>query len=58
MKKSPLAIYFIFLFAFCTIVIIGAKTLGQQGAYLAQFYMLTPAIAAILTRLFSTTKIP
>lgn len=26
--------------------------LGQQGAYLAQFYMLTPAIAAIITRLF------
>jgi membrane protease YdiL (CAAX protease family) len=26
--------------------------LGQQGAYLAQGYMLTPAIAAILTRLF------
>lgn len=26
--------------------------LGQQGAYLAQFYMLTPAIAAVITRLF------
>jgi membrane protease YdiL (CAAX protease family) len=26
--------------------------LGQQGAYLAQLYMLTPAIAAIFTRLF------
>ena len=52
MKRSPLAIYFIFLFAFCTLVIVGAKTLGQQGAYLAQFYMLTPAIAAIITRSF------
>src|SRR5512145_237130 len=52
MKKSPLAIYFIFLFAFCTIVIVGAKTLGQQGRYLAQFYMLTPAITAIITRFF------
>jgi len=52
MKKSPLAIYFIILFALCAAVIIGAKMLGQQGAYLAQFYMLTPAIAAIITRLF------
>src|SRR5512145_779652 len=52
MKKSPLAIYFIILFALCTAVIVGAKMLGQQGAYLAQFYMLTPAIAAIITRSF------
>jgi len=52
MKKSPLAIYFINLFALCAAVIIGAKMLGQQGAYLAQFYMLTPAIAAVITRLF------
>lgn len=52
MKKSPLAIYFIILFTLCAAVIIGAKTLGQQGAYLAQFYMLTPAITAIITRLF------
>ena len=52
MKKSPLAIYFIILFALCAAVIIGAKMLGQQGAYLAQFYMLTPAIAAVITRLF------
>lgn len=28
----------------------GARLLGQQGAYLAQAYMLTPALAAILTR--------
>lgn len=26
--------------------------LGQQGAYLAQLYMLTPAVAAIITRSF------
>ncbi len=52
MKKFSLAIYFIILFALCTAVIIGAKMLGQQGAYLAQFYMLTPAIAAFITRLF------
>jgi membrane protease YdiL (CAAX protease family) len=52
MQKSPLVIYFVILFAFCTIVIVGAKTLGQQGRYLAQIYMLTPAIAAIITRSF------
>ena len=52
MKKTPLVTYFIFLFVFCTAIILGAKMLGQQGAYLAQFYMLTPALAAILTRLF------
>jgi membrane protease YdiL (CAAX protease family) len=52
MKKYSLAIYFVILFILCAAVIIGAKMLGQQGAYLAQFYMLTPAIAAIITRLF------
>lgn len=30
----------------------GARTLGEQGMYLAQGYMMTPAIAAIITRLF------
>ncbi len=52
MKGSSLAIYFAFLVAFCAAVIAGAKMLGQQGAYLAQLYMLTPAMAALLTRLF------
>jgi membrane protease YdiL (CAAX protease family) len=52
MKKSPLVIYFIILLVLCTAVIVGAKMLGQQGAYLIQLYMLTPAIAAIITRLF------
>jgi membrane protease YdiL (CAAX protease family) len=52
MKRSSLAIYFAFLAVFCAAIIAGAKMLGQQGAYLAQLYMLTPAIAAILTRLF------
>lgn len=52
MKKSPLVTYFIILFILCATAIVGAKMLGQQGAYLAQLYMLTPAIAAIFTRLF------
>lgn len=52
MKKSSLLIYFVILVALCSAVIVGAKSLGQQGAYLAQFYMLTPAMAAIITRIF------
>ena len=43
--------YFIILCVLCAAIIIGAKALGQQGVYLAQVYMLTPAIAAIITRL-------
>jgi len=52
MRKSPLAIYLFSLFVLCSAVIVGAKMLGQQGTYLAQGYMLTPAIAAAFTRLF------
>jgi membrane protease YdiL (CAAX protease family) len=52
MVNHPLTTYFLILIAFCTAVIVGAKMLGQQGVYLAQVYMLTPAIAALLTRLF------
>ena len=52
MRSKSLVIYFIILCLFCAAIIIGAKALGQQGAYLAQVYMLTPAIAAIITRLF------
>lgn len=52
MKKRPLATYFVMLALLCALVIVGAKMLGQQGNYLAQFYMLTPAIAALITRLF------
>lgn len=52
MKKRPLLTYFIILSLLCTAVIVGARMLGQQGAYLAQAYMLTPALAALLVRLF------
>jgi len=52
MRNKALAIYLVILIVLCTSVIAGAKMLGKQGAYLAQGYMLTPAIAAILTRLF------
>jgi CAAX protease family protein len=52
MKNRSLTIYFIFLVILCGAVIGGAKALGQQGTYLAQGYMIMPAIAAIITRLF------
>jgi membrane protease YdiL (CAAX protease family) len=52
MRKIALIGYFITLAVLCVAIIIGARMLGQQGAYLAQAYMLTPAIAAIITRAF------
>ena len=52
MKNSSLAIYFVLLLILCSGVIVGAKLLGKQGMYLAQVYMLTPAMAAAVTRLF------
>jgi len=51
MRRS-LIIYFAILIVLCTGFIIGAKSLGEQGGYLAQGYMMTPAIAALITRLF------
>jgi len=39
MNKSPLTSYFIFLCAFCFIIIIGVKMLGEQGTYLVQLYI-------------------
>jgi membrane protease YdiL (CAAX protease family) len=52
MKRKALIAYFAILFALCTGFVVGARVLGKSGAYLAQGYMLTPAIAAILARLF------
>ncbi|HEY5730799.1 MAG TPA: CPBP family intramembrane glutamic endopeptidase [Anaerolineales bacterium] len=52
MKHKSLIIYFVTLTFLCAAFIVGARALGEQGMYLAQGYMLTPAIAAILTRLF------
>lgn len=51
MNNKALTIYLAILTILCAAVITGAKMMGQQGAYLAQVYMLTPAFAAILTRL-------
>lgn len=52
MHSRSLAIYFAILTFLCTAVIVGALELGKNGAYLAQVYMLTPALAALITRLF------
>lgn len=51
MNKSLVA-YFIILSLLCAGFVIGARMMGQQGVYLAGGYMLTPAIAALITRLF------
>jgi membrane protease YdiL (CAAX protease family) len=51
-SNGPLAIYLLVLAMLCAAVIVGARMLGRQGAYLAQFYMLTPALAALVTRGF------
>ena len=52
MKHKSLIIYFVILTILCTAFIAGAKALGEQGMYLAQGYMMTPAMAALITRLF------
>jgi hypothetical protein len=51
-RNRSLAVYFVLLVVLCASVIVGARLLGRQGVYLAQFYMLTPAVAALITRLF------
>jgi len=51
MNKSLIS-YFVLLILLCAGFIAGARMMGEQGVYLAGGYMLTPAIAALLTRLF------
>jgi hypothetical protein len=51
MNKSLIA-YFAILILLCAGFVIGARMMGQQGVYLASGYMLTPALAALITRLF------
>jgi membrane protease YdiL (CAAX protease family) len=52
LKNQSLTAYFVILVFLCASFVIGAKMLGEKGAYLAQGYMMTPAIAALITRLF------
>ena len=51
MKHKSLLIYFVILVILSASFVVGARRMGQQGAYLAQGYMMTPAIAALITRL-------
>jgi len=52
MHSKSLVAYIVILVLLCAGFVVGARLLGQQGVYLASAYMLTPALAAILTRLF------
>jgi membrane protease YdiL (CAAX protease family) len=52
MKHKPLIAYLVILVVLCTGFVIGARLMGEQGAYLVQGYMMTPAIAALITRIF------
>ena len=52
MQNRILVIYLLILLALCACVVAGSRALGRQGAYLAQVYMLTPALAAIISRAF------
>jgi membrane protease YdiL (CAAX protease family) len=52
MNKKALIAYFVILIILCASFVVGARMMGKNGAYLAQGYMLTPAMAAIITRIF------
>jgi uncharacterized protein len=52
MKNNSIIYYFGILIVLCAGFVIGARMMGQQGLYLAGGYMLTPALAALTTRLF------
>jgi len=50
MNNKSLIIYFILLIILCAGFVVGARMMGERGVYLAGGYMLTPAIAALITR--------
>jgi membrane protease YdiL (CAAX protease family) len=52
MKNTSLFVYLAILVILCAGFILGARMMGEQGAYLVQGYMMTPAIAALIARLF------
>lgn len=56
MKKRPLIAYFSILVLSSTGFVVGNRLMGESGNYLAQGYMLTPAIAAVFTRIFFYPK--
>ncbi|NTU55947.1 MAG: CPBP family intramembrane metalloprotease [Anaerolineales bacterium] len=52
MKNKSLITYLVILSILCTGFVVGARMMGEQGVYLAGGYMLTPALAALITRIF------
>jgi membrane protease YdiL (CAAX protease family) len=52
MKKRPLIAYLVLVTLLSGAFIMGMKLMGKAGNYLAGAYMLGPAIAAVITRLF------
>ena len=52
MKKKPLIAYLVLITLISGGFIVGMKQMGKAGNYLAGAYMLGPAIAAAITRLF------
>jgi membrane protease YdiL (CAAX protease family) len=56
MKHKPLVVYLLLVVALSGAFIAAMKLLGQQGVFLASFYMLGPAIAALITRAFFYEK--
>lgn len=56
MKNKPLVIYLIIITVLSAGFIVLIKMLGQKGNYLAAIYMMGPAIAALITRLFFYEK--
>ena len=52
MKYKSLIAYLLIVTLICSGFIITMLNVGQKAFFLAQFYMLTPAVAAIITRLF------
>lgn len=52
MKHRALVAYLLFVTLVAASYIVGMRLAGKYGGYLAQAYMLTPALAALLTRLF------
>lgn len=51
MGNRALIAYFVILALLCAGFVLGARAIGQPGVYLAGPYMLTPALAALITRL-------
>lgn len=52
MKHKPLVAFLLITAILSIAFILAMRVMGQKGFYLGQIYMLVPAVAAIITRLF------